>query len=474
MSETRKIAKNTAFSALSLIMRLVSNAVLVLVIARRLGVDRYGQFAFALAFAHMFSMFADFGLDVLVVKEVAQNPRDFSKLANNTLSLKAVLSVVTVLAAAIVINVLKYSTDVKLLVYIAVLSAVIFELVMYLTALLRSVERMKYESVISLIYNAVLILGILPVLHLFSSPIYVMLTYLAVRVLVLLIAEIIVSKAIFPIHLSYNLNVWKWLLKETVPYGLFGITALVYFQSDTILLSYFKGDKPVGLYQAAVSIILAVMYFAEMMLNSFLPVLSRYFSQSKEMFLKGTRNFLYILLFVGIPATVFTFVLATKIIILLYGEHFASSGMVLRWTSFLIVLRFSAVAYGTVLTVSSNQNIRTRAAIITAGVNIVLGLLLIPRCGIGGAISTVMFSYTLLNVQYARGAYKITRSFLMDGDILIISIVALMLGGVCYYFANVNVIILFVLYSVLYVAILYVMPKSKVRIMLNKFKEHQL
>ena len=69
----KTILKNSLslFSSL-MVTRLIGFGV-VIALSRYLGVERFGQYSFALAFAALFSIVADLGISQLVIREVAKD-----------------------------------------------------------------------------------------------------------------------------------------------------------------------------------------------------------------------------------------------------------------------------------------------------------------------------------------------------------------------------------------------------------------
>ena len=79
MNTVQTIAKNTGALALAQIITMVLGLVLVIFIARFLGDVEFGKLAFAQSFTGILVIFADVGLSVLTVREVARNKSQASK-----------------------------------------------------------------------------------------------------------------------------------------------------------------------------------------------------------------------------------------------------------------------------------------------------------------------------------------------------------------------------------------------------------
>jgi O-antigen/teichoic acid export membrane protein len=98
----RKIALNTILlSATELLTRMVS-LVLVIFVARRLGPEMMGIYAFALTFVNFFDIFISFGLERYIQREVGRQPNLAGPLFSQVFALK----LLAYLASAVVIVIL--------------------------------------------------------------------------------------------------------------------------------------------------------------------------------------------------------------------------------------------------------------------------------------------------------------------------------------------------------------------------------
>src|SRR4030042_970888 len=83
------VLKNTFWLALAETISRLSKLILIIYVARILGVTDYGKFIFALAFVSLFVIFSDFSLPVITTREVS---RGKEKEYPAILSLKILLS----------------------------------------------------------------------------------------------------------------------------------------------------------------------------------------------------------------------------------------------------------------------------------------------------------------------------------------------------------------------------------------------
>jgi len=64
----------------------------------------------------------------------------------------------------------------------------------------------------------------------------------------------------------------KEVSRRSFPFATHALFGIIYMQADTILLSKMSGDIEVGLYQAAMRIIIVLLYLQEIMVTAFFPI----------------------------------------------------------------------------------------------------------------------------------------------------------------------------------------------------------
>ena len=82
--------------------------------------------------------------------------------------------------------------------------------------------------------------------------------------------------------IEFNWKIWKFLIKESWPFAITGISINLYLWIDTILLSVIHGQEAVGLYNASYKLILVLLFIPVVFNNAFFPLMSQYFISSKE------------------------------------------------------------------------------------------------------------------------------------------------------------------------------------------------
>src|SRR4030095_2718289 len=139
----RTILKNSAFLIFADLLRRAFSLLTVLFVARSLGFEGFGQYSCVLSFVMLFSGFANFGLDPVLIKDVARVPRRTESQFAATLILKLGTSSLTAVAIVGTISVLDYPYTTVRAVQLMALASVFFSLTDTATALCTATQKME-------------------------------------------------------------------------------------------------------------------------------------------------------------------------------------------------------------------------------------------------------------------------------------------------------------------------------------------
>ena len=89
----KNIFKNTGWLFLAEAMNKGTFFLITIIIARSFGSELFGQFNYAISFVIIFSVIADFGINNLIVREVARDKENIALLIGSSLIIKIFLSI---------------------------------------------------------------------------------------------------------------------------------------------------------------------------------------------------------------------------------------------------------------------------------------------------------------------------------------------------------------------------------------------
>jgi O-antigen/teichoic acid export membrane protein len=449
MVNQKQLISNTSCAFLSHAIRLLANFLVFVIIARAVGIEEFGKFTFAFTFATMFLYMANFGLDKLTTLEISRDRTFLGQYYGSVMVTRVLLSLITLLLTWMVINAMHYPEDTKALVYILALSVMLNSFIMSFNAVFQGIEKLKYETIVAFINNGLLLILTSVALKLGGGLIAVALIFLSSRVTGFFAALFIHKSKVGKINLSFQYQVCKDIILKAWPFAFWSISTVLLYNIDTVLLSYFKGDYVVGLYQPAIKIISALTVIPLMLDNSFFPVLSRLHDQ-KESFDDLAKKLNSILFLIGVPLMSGIFVLADKMIIIIYGEKFLESAIVLQILSLVLLLRFSIKAHESMLIALGKQKSIFYIILSAIILNVVLNILLIPIFGMMGAAISSLTANIVIIASYIYLSKKEQKVFLMEGNTLLILSFGLLSGLLIYNLKLSNIFALMSIFAVCY------------------------
>jgi O-antigen/teichoic acid export membrane protein len=370
-------------------------------IAAVFGPDGFGKFSFAQVVGLHFLYLADFGLQTLGTRTIAQEKGSWTRHVADLTVLRVILSCCAFALLVLFAIFLPKPGDVKTLVIIFGLAlfpfAVLFEWVFL------GLEKMEVVG-IGRILKGMLFAGLVywcvdtpDHLNEAAGAYVAGMTMAAAVLLVLFIRKygFVVTK---PDSALLRRTLWA-----AIPLAAGSLIAQVNFNFGTLALGFFLPDEVVGLYSAAYKIVVFLLAFAVVAAaNAVFPLMAKSYKTSTTLFGGSLKKLLRLFVFVAIPIGVGSSVLASKIMGLLYSPAYQGGVIVLQLSIWVVVIAIYRVIFENALIVSSSQR-RYFTGYILAGTSTVLGnLLLIPLLGmIAPAIVGILSEVILLTVFVA-------------------------------------------------------------------------
>lgn len=413
MSELNRFSRNSFFLTISYFLRFGAGILVTVLVAKHVTQEDFGRLAFALTLATFFGVAADFGLPALTVRDVARDSSLASRYYRNIFTLKCVFSIIAFAAVVIFVNAFGYPPETKRVVYPIAAFMFIASLGTYHYFLFRGLERMDIDAAAALTYNASLIVFVLGALLLagggYPIPIGRVTTgYLAAGIVATILIVLIFGRKAGGLRLSIEPKFWKGLLKESSFLGFYAMLGLIYMQIDTLMLSKLWQPDPerqMALYQAPVKLLSAAVMIVGIVINVFMPMLSRRFMGPRE----GFKSLVHTLNRMGVtimaPLAVFAFAFSDQIIEFLFRPEYAQSGHILMVLSVAYFVWFSP-PYGVVFVTMGKQRINFFVSLACAATNVVLNLIFIPRYGAIAAAATTLATYLLMKGLYLYFCHK--------------------------------------------------------------------
>ena len=411
MTTSNKILRNFSFLLGADLITKALGFISVIYLARVLTVEGFGKIEFAQAIIVYFVLLVNQGLDLWGVREIAKGQEKIKEIANNVLSIRFFLSLLAYGLLVIFVLLINKPWDVKQLILLYGLS--IFTFSFTLNWFFQGIERMEFIALGQLMNQLLYVGGIFIVVKNSSYVFQVPLIKFIAAFFSLCLLAFLFFKLNGSFKLSLNPSAWKEIFKQSLPMGFSLIVVQIYYNLDTIMLGFIKGEKEVGWYNAAYKIVLIFIGFAGIFGNAVFPVLSRYYKESREKLQNIIRQSSRVTLFFGIPIATGICSFSREIIQIVYGSSYLKGSVALQiliWSVFTI---YANVPFAFLLLASEKQKEYMYAVGLGALVNLTLNFILIPRYSLlGASIATITCEILVLSLIlfYSRGLVKVPLS----------------------------------------------------------------
>ena len=384
-----------------------------LVLARNLSVEDFGLFNAVFSFLGLLGIFKSLGFDKALIKfipEFRHENRD-----DHIKSSIIYVSIVQFIANALIIAAVYFLSNFlsanffhsmkarDVLNWLAV-SFFIDSFVLTLKFAFQGFKRMVYFSSVDVV-RMILVLAISLIgfkLHYgLGSPV---LAYVLTPLLLLLIFGWLLITNVFPEFVKSKFVFDMGLIKRISKYSIFvtetSVAGLLLYYTDTLVLTYFRDLKEVGLYSVALPTAKVFLYFPRAIGGMLLPLTSELWAKREENLLKDGMELLYkySIIFV-VPMVLIMFSFTDLLITLFYGKNYIAGSIPMKILSIGMIF---AVLYGININFFAGigkPQLTSKVTYIGALLNLLINLALVPFIGMIGAAIATTSSYFIMMVM---------------------------------------------------------------------------
>ena len=393
------------------------NLLAAAIMARQLGVERFGALSGSLVAAFLAFQIGEFGIAQIVTKRLArarhQHANDFSRV----FSLRAALAgfiLVAISTGSLLFPALSPSQPLLMLVALAFTFEFLTDLSV---SILRSRERLPEEALLNTVRSVMLVVGSV-VWILAAAKAGPWWTVAFVFVAASLIKWIVSLAMVRPImRLDFGTEsraLWRELLIESVPLGTANLLTQLVLRLDTLFIFWLRGDREAGLYSAAYSIFLGTQLVWNAFLVSLFAHAARRFPDDPASFWAGWRRALVQVSVLTTTTGLGLSIFGGFVITLIYGSRYLDGASVLPLLLTANVLLALNSLCGMALIVSGSSVPIVRAHMFAFLLYVPLSLSLVSRYGFVGsglaavATHSVMFIVLIRALAVRRAALAAT------------------------------------------------------------------
>ena len=146
-----RITKNSFFLLFAEAVNLIFGLLSIAIFARYLGISTYGQYAFINSIVLVFLTLPHFGMRRVVMREVTQNKEKANQYLGWVIILRAVLSIIAIIAVTIALVFLDLAGIYVAACYIILISEITATFSMGFMTIFFAFERMAYNTLLTMI-----------------------------------------------------------------------------------------------------------------------------------------------------------------------------------------------------------------------------------------------------------------------------------------------------------------------------------
>jgi len=384
------VARNTGWLLGDRLVRAALGFLVGAWVARYLGPDRFGHFAYVLAFIAFFQAIANLGADSIVVRDVAREPESAPEILGSILRFRFVAGLVC-WAAAVGLMALLDPGNLETVAMTAIIGGVLVFQAADTVDLWFQSQMQSRRTVVAKLTAYLLTNGLKIVLVLTGAP---LIAFAAAFLFDFAGAATALWLAYrrLPTARSWNLDLGRarTLLVQSWPFMLSGLAIVVYLRIDQLMLKALRGNHELGVFAAALPISQLWQMIPMTLAISFGPYVAQQKRAGEEQYEAALAMIFRLFGALAIAAAIVTIVAAPIIVPAVYGPDFAESVSVLQILVLTNVFMALGVAQTLWVTNEGVGRILLIQTIFGAAVAITGNIVLIPRFGaIGAAMAAV-------------------------------------------------------------------------------------
>jgi O-antigen/teichoic acid export membrane protein len=368
-------------------------------VVRHLSTSSYGAYSTILSFLTIGMIVAEFGLSQVLVREIAQQKDRNSELFSGAILVAVPLVAIVSCGTILVAIVIGYSPAFYILLAFSTIAIFTNTLVLLAGAVLRAFERMGVLSLInSVVLSSSAVAGIFWLQH--GAGLRELIVLFAITSTVNALSLMIyVLKRLASFVSTRAFIAAKGLLIAALPIGIFLLCGVILRRFSVLVLSSACGMSQAGIYDAARTFTNALAMITQSVIGAVFPFMAILWKQSAMATVRSYEQMLRFFAIAGMAATVGVFLLANKIVLLLYGEAYLESATCLRILIWAFMLNAFSGPVGMLLIVTQDRlRHYIPYALVATALSIMGNILLTPKHGYIAASWIAVFTALLLYI----------------------------------------------------------------------------
>ncbi len=468
--KNKSISKNAFLNIIRVLLSIIFPLITYPYASRIIGVDNIGKVQFGNSLIIFISLIAALGINIYATREgaiVRNDRKKFEKLASELFSINIITTLLAYILLFLILFLFKKFNNYRWLIAIQSISIILTSI--GVEWVFQVYEDYFYITIRSIIVHVLaIILLFLFVRNENDYYIYSLITIFSGSGAYLF--NIFYVRKYCNLKFIINKQIIKKHIKNLLILFSNSIAIQIYINSDLLMLGLMTTDYNVGIYGAAVRIYSIIKTLLNAVITVIIPRLT-YLStnNSKDEYQRIICNVIEFCFLFVLPCLIGLFILSKEIILVIFGNKFYESILILKVLSFALIFAvFSNLFANAILITNKKEKYVLISTVIAAAINVILNLFLIPKYfELGAAMTTLIAEITvmLICMYNSRNLIKFVNLFkqIIIATIECISIVVIYSVIINSCNNNVLIIMLTLIFSVfIYILILLIFYNKQV------------
>ncbi len=398
MNEARRLGRNFAAVTLAQIISQVLAFVVSISVARTLGVEQYGLFVFGFAFPSWFLWLVSFELDSVLAIEVAAD-RSQAGLYLTAISLLRIPLVILAIALLLVsVQLVLFDPLARAVTLILGAASILGTYASVFRSMFTALERLEFGALVLaterfITTAAVLFLLVSGFGLLQISVVYVFTTVIsaALALAILRLRFVWFTRGVSPALLAD-------IFRRALPFALEAVVTTFLYTAGPILATVLASSEATGSFNAAFSIVLALLTPLTLYHAVVLPTMSRLYHETRDSVRSLIQRGQKLAFVVGLPIAVGGWIYAPRIMEIMFGSAFLASAESFRVLVLVAASASATIGMGAALSAAGKQRLNLGIGTLGTGANLILCIVLIPYLGAVGAACAFLAADVLMVV----------------------------------------------------------------------------
>jgi O-antigen/teichoic acid export membrane protein len=367
-----------------------------LVLARTYGQEGIGQYSFAMALTGVLSVFADFGIQTLSIKNLSRYRDQVGTYYGRLLAVRLLLSAMVISVLLVMTVLFPLPDEMKFLVIVIGVYQIFLTLVEGFGAVFVAWEDMHITSLFEVSLRITTALAGMVIVYLGGSLLLAVSSLPVMTLLHVALGYHLILRRCGVLRISVRAAGVRQVLREAFPYALYSLLDLFSSRVALLFVGFMLSVAATGVFNVAYRFIVVLLFMPIFAGLAILPLASRLYVSSLEQFQELYRVTLNVAIVLALPMAGGIWLIAPRLIELLYGLEFVESIGILRWLAWLVPVVFLRCIMRVFLIASDRQEAVTRSQLLVACVGGILHYWLIATFGVQGAAAATILAELLL------------------------------------------------------------------------------